>query len=167
MQKKIKDTLSQFLQGVKSWNKLSLFSALILAIAVGGVFIYTTVFAINPVTPATGGTDISIDTTSDGGSGAWTTMSTNIAIQEATGGDIKLGLYRVNLPSGWEFDVNSIITIASDGLNLVFAPVSGSIVPHSDYFEFRIDGITGDPEKLILQSTTSNLDILQKHIITV
>jgi len=123
-----------------------------IAIITGGVFIYKNVFAVSPVMPATGGTNVSIDTTSNEGSGAWTTMSTNIAIQEANGGDIKLGIYRVSLPAGWEFDTNSIISIASDGLSLVYAPVSGSIVPHATYFEFRINGDTGSPEKLILQN---------------
>jgi len=56
-------------------RKASLMILLSAAIIVGGVFIYKNVFAVNPVAPATGGTNVSLDTSSAAsGGGSFTTL---------------------------------------------------------------------------------------------
>src|SRR3989338_5672140 len=63
------------------------------------------------VTAASGGTNISIDTTSaPGGSGVYKTLS-GPSITETAPGNISVGTHVITLPVGWEFNTGSTVTV--------------------------------------------------------
>ena len=78
-----------------------------------GVFVYKAM-AVIPVTPATGGTNISIDTTSFAGGAHTGTALGNIIIQEGTIGDIAVGVHTLTIPDGWNF-TDDYVTLAVGG----------------------------------------------------
>lgn len=83
------------------------------ALGLGATVAFATV---NPVTAATGGEAISIDTTSaSGGSNTFTTPITGPVITEASVGDIGAGTYVLTLPAGWVFDTGATVTISLNG----------------------------------------------------
>jgi len=132
MQKNTKRIWSSLLKRGKSKKKTSLLSLLALATITSGVFIYTVVFAVPAITTASGGTGISIDTTSAStGSGTYTTLGP-IIITEPTRKDIAAGQHTFTLPTGWEFDTSSTIGRGSNGgesgIDFVFtaAPIPGA-----------------------------------------
>jgi hypothetical protein len=101
------------------------FNKLSTRIAVGTVVLAATLglgaFAFaaptGPITPASGASAVSIDTTSaPGGTGAYTSLSGPVITESATG-TIALGVHTLTLPSGWEFDtsLSNSITIAVGG----------------------------------------------------
>src|SRR3989344_8651602 len=94
-------------------SALSSFSAIFaLALAGGGLLIAPSMaLAAAGVAPASDGTNISIDTTSAiGGTSTFSDLS-GPAITENVAGDIVAGTHTIALPSGWEFDTTSNITI--------------------------------------------------------
>ena len=66
------------------------------------------------VTPATGGTGISIDTTSLGGTNISTSI-TGPTIEETAIGQIGMGDHVIVLPAGWEFDIFQNVSVALTG----------------------------------------------------
>src|SRR3954469_22624347 len=62
------------------------------------------------LTPATGGTTISADTTA----GTFTALTGPVLSEGATG-DIGAGTIVLNSPAGFEFDTNSAVTVAVTG----------------------------------------------------
>jgi len=109
------------------------------ALLVSGFFAPNAAFAAATVTPASGGTSISIDTTSaDGGSNAFTEIS-GPGITEQSAGDIALGTHTVTLPSGWVFDTTSTITVFKIG-NIGLG--STSITPGATSFEFTVTSVS-------------------------
>src|SRR3989339_2265786 len=107
----LKSMRNIFRQGGRA--KASLTLLLILAIAVGGVFVYQKVFAAPGITIAAGGTNISLDTSLSAPGASYTNL-TNISIAESTGGEIGLGWHTFTLPDGFRFDPSSTITIGAD-----------------------------------------------------
>jgi len=89
-------------------------SLLLLAVlfAISASFSYGNyVFAAATVAPASGGSSISLDNSSAAqGGGSYNTINP-ITINESAIGEIKLGSHNFNLPSQWELDQNSPITI--------------------------------------------------------
>jgi hypothetical protein len=82
---------------------------------VGGFFAYNTY--ANPdvtITAATGGESVSIDTTSNGGTGSWTEL-TGPVITEGAAGDIATGVHTISLPAGWEFNTGESVIISVGG----------------------------------------------------
>lgn len=67
--------------------------------------------AASSITPATGGTNISIDTTSSGGTAAWAVLAGGPVITESASGEISTGIHTLTLPSGWEFNTAQNVTI--------------------------------------------------------
>ena len=96
--------------GGLKWSSFLILSAVLIT---SGFFIYN-VLAAATITPATGGENISIDTTTGGGSGAYTNLGGPI-IQEGTVGDISLGFHTITLPIGWEFNTLQNVTIGIGG----------------------------------------------------
>lgn len=115
-------------------------SVVILAAAfiVSGFFIANNALAAATVNPASGGTNISIDTTShsDCTGAACGTFKTLIGPSFGTeSGDIAIGTHTINLPAGWEFDTGSTITIISAN-DIIFA--NTSVTPTANSFSFEI-----------------------------
>ena len=83
-------------------------------LAIGGFFVYNFAFAGGGggvfITPASGGTNVSIDTTSASTTPAWQTLS-GPTINETTPGSIHVGTHTFNLPAGWEFNTGSTVTV--------------------------------------------------------
>jgi len=81
---------------------------LILVVFAGLLFVSKASAAVT-LTPATGGTNISIDTTSySGGTGAWTTLAGPV-IAENINGDIgsSTTAHVLTLPAGWQFNTTA------------------------------------------------------------
>lgn len=100
-----------------------------------GFFAPQQAFAAAGVTPASDGTNISIDTTSAGGTSTFSNLN-GPAIAETVAGDIVAGTHTVTLPSGWEFDISSNITISKFGGNIVLG--STSVTPTQTSFSFVV-----------------------------
>jgi hypothetical protein len=69
------------------------------ALFLGGFFVAHTLLAAVTVTPATGGTNISIDTSSASAGFAWTSLS-NIRFTESAAADIAIGDHSIEAPAG-------------------------------------------------------------------
>ena len=117
--------------------KKRLFTLAILVLALVAVPMLTVRAAPDvTITPATGGTGVSIDTTSvSPGSGVFTSL-TGPAIAENLPGDIGNGLHRLVLPGGWAFDTSSTVTIVVSGSANVI--VNYNSTPSSTYVEFSV-----------------------------
>lgn len=90
------------------------------------------------ISPATGGENISIDTTYPGGSGQYTTLD-SFSITESAPGQITQNTHTISLPSGWEFNVASPITILkTDAIVLA----SYNITPSQTSFSFTVNNIS-------------------------
>jgi len=90
------------------------------------------------VTAASGGTNISIDTTSaPGGSGVYKTLS-GPSITETAPGDISVGTHVITLPAGWEFNTGSTVTVVRTAGDI--EPDSQTITPDVNSFTFTITG---------------------------
>jgi len=97
----------RMLKGIMLVNALALATALV----AGGFFVPNSALAAATVTPASGGTNISIDTTSaPGGSGIYKTLS-GPSITETAPGNISVGTHVITLPVGWEFNTGSTVTV--------------------------------------------------------
>jgi len=114
----------KFFQKNKFLKRTLLSLSLILVMA-GGVFVYKAL-ASATITPASGGTAVSIDTTSsEGGSHTGTALG-SIIIQEGSVGDIALGIHTLTAPDGWNFTNDNVdiavagateLTVANDTIN--------------------------------------------------
>lgn len=88
---------------------VALFAGLL---ATAGLVLAGPAFATATITAATGGTGISMDTTSaSGGTGAWTSLTGPI-VHEAADGDIHTGTVTLTSPSGFEFNTGATVTVA-------------------------------------------------------
>ena len=101
------------------------------------------------VTPATGGTGISIDTTSGTanghtGSGAFTSLTSNIIITEPATSTIALGVHTFSLPAGWEFDTSSQVTVGSNAAESGLNYIPQNIIPNTSTFSIRILNVSTD-----------------------
>ncbi len=119
---------------VSFYNKKGLFLAVAAIILIGGFFVAVSpALAAATVAPASGGTNISIDTTSaPEGTGTYKTL-TGPSISD--NGDIAVGTHTISLPSGWEFDTISSITISVFN-NIILE--STTVVPGSTSFSFVV-----------------------------
>ena len=96
--------------------KGSIFSVFLVAALVSGFFIAALpALAAVTVTPATGGTGISIDKTlAPGGTATWITLAGPV-IAESAVGNIAAGVHTLTLPAGWEFNTTQNVTIGIGG----------------------------------------------------
>ncbi|MDP3962158.1 MAG: YDG domain-containing protein, partial [Pseudorhodobacter sp.] len=131
-----KTSKNLFLSGSKI-IRASSFAFIAAALVVSGFFAPQSAFAAATVYPATGGTDISIDTTFDGGSGTFTPLEGPV-ITESVAGDIAVGTHTITLPTGWKFDINQNITISKIIGNIVLG--STSVTPTETSFSFVVNG---------------------------
>ena len=123
-----------FLSGSKI-IRASSFVFIAAALIVGGFFAPNSALAAATVTPASGGINISIDTTSaSGGSGIYKALS-GPGINELVAGDISTGVHTITLSAGWEFEI-STISITTFGSDIVFE--STSIAPSATSFSFNV-----------------------------
>ena len=100
-----------------------------------GLFTYNQALAAAVVTAATGGTSVSIDTTSAGGTGAWTTLTaTTPKIVEGAANDIKAGAHIFTLPSGWEINTTSPVTVSATGGSLAIAGTTATTTTNTFMF---------------------------------
>ena len=132
----------------KSFSKRSLtwlFAFGVTFALIGGFFIYQAM-AVQSITTASGGTSVSIDTTSaSGGSGTYTNLGT-ISIVEQSIGEIGLGLHTFTVPTGWQIDPGSVITV---GANWALSGLSLShpttITPDNDtQFSININAVSNN-----------------------
>jgi len=93
--------------------KRTLLGGLMTVLMISGVFVNNASAAAS-ITVATGGGSVSIDTTSGGGTGAWTSL-TGPVITEGAFGEINTGSHSLTLPAGWEFNTAQNVTIAVGG----------------------------------------------------
>src|SRR3989344_6778375 len=122
----------RMLKGIMLVNALALATALV----AGGFFAPSSALAAATVTPASGGTNISIDKTSAlGGSGTYKTLS-GPSITETTPGDISVGTHVITLPAGWEFNTGSTVTVVRTVGNI--EPESQSAVLTANTLTFEI-----------------------------
>lgn len=106
------------------------------AIFAGGFFAPSVALAAVTVTPASGGTNISIDTTSaSGGSGTYQILS-GPTINETLAGEISVGTHTISLPPGWEFNTSSTVTVVRTAGNI--EPGSQVVTPGANSFTFTI-----------------------------
>ncbi len=108
--------------------------------AVGGFFVADMAFAAISVTPASNGAGISIDTTSAVGGSATFVELSGPAISESAAGDIQAGTHTLTLPSGWEFDTSSTVTVVRTAGNIL--PASQVIHPGANSFTFTISNVS-------------------------
>lgn len=112
------------------------------ALAIGGVNIL----------PAGGGQNISIDTTSAlGGSGTYSEL-TGPSINENNAGDISVGSHTIILPTGWEFDTSSSVTIAVNsgvGLKVGANKSSITVVPGNNSITFNVSSASTEKSGLV------------------
>ena len=126
-------------------NKLFFRSSFILLSAallvVSGFFVAVSpALAAAIVTPASEGTNISIDITSAlGGSGTYKILS-GPSITEIIAGDITVGTHTITLPTGWEFDTGFTINISAYGGDIVLGFTS--ITPDLTSFSFNVTSIS-------------------------
>ena len=120
--------------GQKGTNRSILGILIISAFVVSGFFAPNSALAAATVTPATNGTNVSIDTTSAGGTGTYKTLS-GPGINELVAGDISIGVHTITLPAGWEFEI-STINISTFGSDIVFE--STNITPSATSFSFNV-----------------------------
>ena len=119
-------------------------------VMVGGAFVYNAM-AVGSVTPATGGTNISIDTTSaSGGSGAWASLS-GLTIVEGAAADIAVGVHTLTLPAGWEFDTSQEISLGTIGNGLTLS--SNDIYPATaSTINFTVNATSTNADKIIFEN---------------
>lgn len=112
--------------------------AIALLLVVGGFFVVQKVFATVGVTPATGGTNISVDKAANGVSPTYTTLD-NIVISEGTDADFAASQTNATLiltaPTGWQFNagIGSVSAangrdVAANGPNAISIAVSASTI---------------------------------------
>lgn len=121
-------------------NRIFLFVAAV--ILTGGFFAVSYVFAIGggvSITPASGGENISIDTTSASGTPAWKSLS-GPTINETAPGSIHTGTHTFNLPAGWEFKTDSTVTVVRTVGDI--EPESQVITPGTNSFTFTITNVS-------------------------
>ncbi|PIR93139.1 hypothetical protein COT99_02460, partial [Candidatus Falkowbacteria bacterium CG10_big_fil_rev_8_21_14_0_10_43_10] len=115
-------------------NKALISILLSISLIVGGIFIYQKAFAVNNITPATGGENISLDTVG----GSYTTLGT-ISITEAALAEIKTGTHTFTLPPGWEFNTASTITFFSNWeTSGLLVDGSFDITPSANFFSINV-----------------------------
>src|SRR3989344_6948417 len=124
------------LKGKESfYNKKGIVLAVAAIVLVSGFLAASLALAAATVTPASGGTNISIDTTSAPlGSGTYKALS-GPGINELVVGDISTGIHTITLPAGWEFKI-STISITTFGSDIAFQ--STSITPSPTSFSFNV-----------------------------
>lgn len=130
-------------------SALATFSAIFaLALAGGGLLIAPSMaLAAATVTPASDGTDISIDTTSAPlGTGVYTELS-GPTINEGAAGDISVGTHTITLPVGWEFNTGSTVTVYKTGGSSLM-PVSQAAILTANTLTFTITQASTNPGSL-------------------
>ena len=115
------------------------------ALFLGGFFVAHTLLAAVTVTPAAGGTNISIDTTTAGGSSTWTTLGsiTGPTITESQVGQISAGTHTLTLPSGWEFNTTQNITIGVGGASNISLS-SNVVTPSATSVSFIVNTVSSN-----------------------
>ncbi len=130
--------------------------ALAVTFVFGGM-LYNSAFARPDatITPASGGTGISIDTTSaPGGSGAYTAISLP-RIAEGAADDVSTGVHVLTLPAGWEFNTGQSVTISLTG-GTYMSLSSNQVTPASTTISFNVTHISSSsPDTL----TFSNIQV--------
>jgi hypothetical protein len=125
-------------------------------VMIGGVFVYKAM-AVASITAATGGTGVSIDTTTAGGTSAWTALGgiSGPVISEGSVGEISTGVHTLTLPAGWEFNTTQNVTIGlGGGTELTLG--SSVVTPGPTTLSFNITApSTGTPAVL----TFSNIQV--------
>lgn len=123
-----------------------LVTLLMTALVAGGFLVASPVLAAANVTSASGGTNISIDTTSaEGGSGTFKTLS-GPSIAEAAPGDIAAGTHTITLPAGWEFKTASTVSVVRTAGNI--EPEMQSAVLTANTLTFTITQASTDSSSL-------------------
>ncbi len=133
-------SLSRIKENFIKGFKKSVFGIIAVAVLAGGFFALNSAFAAVAIAPATGGTNISIDTTFAGGSGVYQSIS-GPTITENSAGDIGLGLHTLTLPGGWEFDSSSNISIAANGGTDLLVSWS-NVLPGATSFSFNVTSVS-------------------------
>ena len=114
---------------IKTTKANSLFAFIAAALLVGGFFAPNSALAAATVNPASGGTGISVDTF--GG----TFKALNGPSFGTENGDIAIGTHTISLPTGWEFDTGSTITVTA--FNDIILD-STTVTPASTSFTFEV-----------------------------
>ncbi|HRH21965.1 MAG TPA: MBG domain-containing protein, partial [bacterium] len=116
------------------------------ALFLGGFFVAHTLLAAVTVTPATGGTNISIDTTSAmGGTATYTAFGsvTGPLITESSVGQITAGTHVLSLPAGWEFNTSQNVTIGiGGGSNLTLT--AQVVTPAATSLSFNVSSVSSN-----------------------
>lgn len=124
--------------------KRSTIYLLVLSFVMLGFFAYKV--NANPdatITPASGGTAVSIDTTSPEGTGSWTTLS-GPTIAEGNAGEIVAGVHTLTLPAGWEFNTGQDVTIAVSGDATQITLVNATVTPTLYTLSFEVTSVSAD-----------------------
>jgi len=147
-----------FLQKNMSGGKIKVLIVLAIILVVGILFVGKASAAVT-ITTATGGTAVSIDTTSSaGGTGAWTTLTGPI-ITEATSSEIatSTAAQTLTLPIGWEFNTSVAYRVATSGTANEFRFSTSSAIASSLTFTVTASSTLYSGRYVIL--TFSNLQV--------
>ncbi|MEX0909748.1 MAG: YDG domain-containing protein [Candidatus Paceibacterota bacterium] len=118
----------------------------IAALFVAGFFAPNFALADATVNPASGGTDISIDTSSASSGGGTFTELSGPSINESAPGEIAEGTHVFTLPEGWEFDTSSSVTVLRTAGDI--QPSSQTAVLTSNTLTFTIDQASTEKSSL-------------------
>ena len=133
-----------------SRSLLASFSVIIAFALIGSSLVAPSMaFAAATVSPAGGGTNISIDKTSANGGTSTPTPLNGPTITENNPGEIGTGIHTISLPSGWKFDT-SPITIGVGGNTVLSSTSVTPNLPDLTSFSFTVvTPSTGLPSPLM------------------
>ncbi len=142
--------------GVVNFIKNSSVVLTAVAVIAGGFFVPNTALAVSgaTITPASGGINISIDTTSAGATPSFTLLS-GPTITEAAPGDIAAGTHTITLPEGWKFDISQVVKVNGG----VFTPTTQDAVITENTLSFTITEVSSSPGVLSFISDLSGNSI--------
>jgi hypothetical protein len=124
---------------LQSISKRAILTVLTVTAIFGGFFVAGTALAEVTVAPTLNGENISIDTTSAGEDGVFTSLTSWRPSINNENGDIAIGTHTINLPDGWEFDTSSTISIMAFN-DIVLE--STTITPEQTSFSFIVTGVS-------------------------
>jgi hypothetical protein len=131
-----------------------------------GFFVANFALAAATVTPASGGANVSIDTTSNSnciGTSCGTFRPLNgPTIIETAPGDIAVGVHTITLPLGWEFKTDSLITIGIGGGDIEIGESATGITPGANSFSFTVTKGSTSPSPVMF----SGLKVRPNGVVT-
>ena len=117
-------------------------------LVVSGFFVADFASAAATVTPAGGGTNISIDTTSaEDGSATFKSLNGPTIVENAPG-EISVGTHTIILPSGWEFNINATVFVLVGGGDIKLGN-GGNVTVNGDSVSFNVANLSTEKSSVV------------------